>query len=190
MIYGPYPGLRPFTEEQSGIFFGRDRQVDQLLDILGHAHFVAVVGVSGCGKSSLVRAGLLPALKAGFLAEAGVEWRTATMYPGEHPIQNLARAILVSSPSDDEKHEISHDERLAFLLATLRRGRLGLVEALQESPLPENTNLLIVVDQFEELFRQSVKHDVNEAIAFVALLLAAAEKRSNIFVIMTMRSDF
>lgn len=190
MIYGPYPGLRPFTEEQAGIFFGRSEQVAQLLDILSQSHFVAVVGVSGCGKSSLVRAGLIPALKAGFLADTGIEWRTATMYPGEHPMQNLAQALLQDSVFGQKTGSLSDYEALAFLLATLRRGRLGLLEARQEARFPEKTNLLLVVDQFEELFRQSVQYDVNEAIDFVALLLATAEKRSNIFVVITMRSDF
>ena len=190
MIHSPYPGLRSFTQEEMGIFFGRDKQIEQLLDRLGQAHFIAVVGVSGCGKSSLVKAGLLPALKAGFLAEAGMQWRIATMYPGDHPLHNLAHALLVPSALGPEQADLSHEENLAFLLATLRRGSLGLMEVLEETPLPEKTNLLILVDQFEEIFQQSVECDVNEAIAFVSLLLASTERQHQIFVVTTMRSDF
>ena len=66
----PYPGLRPFEADEADLFFGREQQVDGLLKRLSNSHFVAVVGESGAGKSSLVRAGLLPALEAGFVVEA------------------------------------------------------------------------------------------------------------------------
>ena len=75
----PYPGLRPFGREEDAIFFGRKEQVDQLLDKLGETHFIAVLGTSGSGKSSLIRAGLLPALEAGFLARAGARWLIAEL---------------------------------------------------------------------------------------------------------------
>ena len=74
----PYPGLRPFRADEAVVFFGRDEQVDQLLERLGRQRFVAVVGTSGCGKSSLVHAGLIPALRTGLLASAGARWAVAT----------------------------------------------------------------------------------------------------------------
>ena len=67
----PYPGLRPFRPDEAVVFFGRDEQVDQLLQRLGRQRFLAVVGTSGCGKSSLVHAGLIPALRTGLLGSAG-----------------------------------------------------------------------------------------------------------------------
>lgn len=83
-----------------------------------------------------------------------------------------------------------HDDT-AFLLATLRRGPLGLIEALQEQPLPENTNLLLVVDQFEEIFRYREHQDRDEADAFIALLLRSFQDSAfPVYIVITMRSDF
>ena len=81
----PYPGLRPFNREEADIFFGREKQVHQLLDKLGTSRFLAIVGPSGCGKSSLIRAGLIPYLEAGFMAGAGSQWRIAEMRQGIAP---------------------------------------------------------------------------------------------------------
>ena len=82
----PYPGLRPYKREEADLFFGRDEQVNRLLERLASQRFLAVVGVSGCGKSSLVLAGLIPALEAGLLAKAGAHWRFIAMRPGGHPL--------------------------------------------------------------------------------------------------------
>ena len=214
MSASPYPGLRPFHRDEADIFFGRDEQVDQLLIKLGKSRFLAAVGASGCGKSSLVYTGLLNALEAGFLADVGLHWRIAAIHPGAHPMRNLAQALVenagvwsntnqpggavnsaplgspIASPSSDEKPAAQHDGT-ALLLATLRRGPLGLVEALREEPLPKDTNLLIVVDQFEEIFRYRQHQDRDEADAFVALLLRSVlESTVPVFVVITMRSDF
>ncbi len=93
----PYPGLRPFKREESDIFFGREEQTDQLLEKLSQTRFISVVGLSGCGKSSLVRAGMIAALESGYMASAGPYWRVATMWPGNHPLRNLAKALLSDS---------------------------------------------------------------------------------------------
>jgi hypothetical protein len=185
----PYPGLRPFHRDEVDIFFGRDEQIDQLLARLDKKRFLAVVGPSGCGKSSLVQTGLLNALETGFLASAGVRWRMATLRPGNHPLRNLARALLEKEALGPERGGDESSE--AFLLATLRRGPLGLVEIRREVALPQNTNLLVLVDQFEEIFRYRQQYDINEADAFVALLLAsAAQPEVRLYVLITMRSDF
>jgi WD40 repeat protein len=185
----PYPGLRPFRRDEADIFFGREEQVDQLLARLEKGRFLAVVGVSGCGKSSLVRAGMLSALERGFLASAGPCWQVAEMRPGNHPLLNLAQALLLSGRLGSEW--MTRDDARSFLVAALRRGPLGLVELLCESPQPQQSNLLILVDQFEEIFRFHRHGDANEATAFVDLLLAsAAHETLPIYVAITMRSDF
>ena len=84
-IRSPYPGLRPFEPSESDLFFGRDDQIDEMLACLETARFLAVVGASGCGKSSLVRAGLLPAVAGGFLMVPVSHWRFAVMRPGDKP---------------------------------------------------------------------------------------------------------
>ena len=90
----PYPGLRPFRPDESDIFFGREEQSDQLLERLGSSHFLALIGTSGCGKSSLVHTGLVAGLQMGLLARAGVRWRIAEFRPGIKPLDALTKALL------------------------------------------------------------------------------------------------
>jgi len=189
----PFPGLRPFDEDESNLFFGREGQTDELMRRLRRHRFLAVVGTSGSGKSSLVQAGLLPSLYRGFMTQAGSSWRVALLRPGDNPIANLAEALsqanVSGSPIEDaEIHRIVTE-------TMLRRGALGLVETVQHAQMPEQTNLLVVVDQFEELFRfkQGTQDPEveDEAAAFVKLLLAATQQKGvPIFVVLTMRSDF
>lgn len=200
----PFPGLRPFESTETHLFFGRDGQSEELLRRLKRTRFLAVVGTSGSGKSSLVRAGLLPALQGGLMASAGSDWRIAILRPGSDPIGNLARAL--ASPmvlgAGDEK---SADMQVVLAETTLRRSSLGLVELVSRArtklaeggqPLVHDyENLLIVVDQFEELFRfkQLIgeENSPEDAAAFVKLLLEAVRQAAGkIYVVLTMRSDF
>lgn len=184
----PYPGLRPFRTDEADIFFGRERQTDQLLDRLATHRFVAVTGPSGCGKSSLVKAGVIPALNAGFMVAAGSRWRIASMRPGEHPIARLARAVATPEVLGEYR---ASEVGLPLVEAALRRGPLGLVDLLRTSTALHGANLLVLVDQFEELFRYREKTDPEEADAFVALLLAsAATPDVPVYVVLTMRSDY
>lgn len=192
MLFNPFPGLRSFESDEDHLFFGREADIDALLSRLRAARFLAVVGTSGSGKSSLVRSGLIPSLQSGFMAGAGSSWRIAVMRPGEDPIGNLAE---VTSRAD----VLGHDGELAdtagvLMEATLRRGTKGLVNAVRHARLPADHNLLVVVDQFEELFRFRRSRHANsrdEAIAFVRLLLeAAAQQQYPIYIVVTMRSDF
>ena len=185
----PYPGLRPFRRDESYLFFGRETQTDELLRRLASTRFLAIVGPSGCGKSSLVRAGLIPALESGLMMPAGPRWRFAVARPGNMPALNLADALIdqvgLVIP------ELGREDRRGFLSATLARGPLGLVEALNETPLPGDTNLLVVIDQFEEIFRFHGRGAADEAEAFVALLLESARQTAlPIYITITMRSDF
>lgn len=185
----PYPGLHPFDREEADVFFGREEQTDQLLAKLDRHRFLAVVGPSGCGKSSLVRAGLIANLSAGFMATAGARWRIALMRPGRRPMRRLAEALLGESALGPERE--NGPDALGFLGATLWRGPLGLVEVLRETPLPADTNLLLLVDQFEEIFRFRNEKERDEADAFVALMVESAEQQEfPIYVVMTMRSDY
>jgi WD40 repeat protein len=188
----PYPGLRPFKCDEAHIFFGRDDLSNQLIKKLGDTHFLAVVGLSGSGKSSLIRTGLLPGLEKGFLPRAGVHWRVAEFRPGNRPFFRLADALLVETALKEEytaQFTDSTDASHKKLEANLRRGPLGLHEILQNSPLPQNTNLLVVIDQFEEIFRHYQQGDGNEFAAFVRLLLESS-KHPAVYVVITMRSEF
>ena len=89
----PYPGLRPFTTDESGVFFGRETHSDQLIEKLAHSRFVAVLGLSGCGKSSLVQAGMIAGLENGYFTKAGSDWQVLLMRPGSHPMRNLVNRM-------------------------------------------------------------------------------------------------
>jgi hypothetical protein len=189
----PFPGLRPFETEEYNLFFGREGQSDELLARLGRTRFLAVVGASGSGKSSLIRAGLMPALYGGLMGGTGSGWRIAVMRPGHDPIGNLACALsaddVLGSPDVDDAVEAT------IIETTLRRSTLGLVDAARQARLPEYENVLVVVDQFEELFRFRSMRDQqgtdDDAAAFVKLLLEAPRQRdAPIYVVLTMRSDF
>jgi hypothetical protein len=187
----PYPGLRPFAADEGDLFFGREDQVDELLRRLHSSRFLAVVGPSGCGKSSLVLAGMIAALESGFLVSAGSHWRFAAMRPGGRPMTELASALVTQTGVAASDSDEDSATAIGLLGATLRRGPLGLVEALGETPLPEGTNLLVLVDQFEEIFRFRREGGVDEADAFIALLLESARQRDvPIYIVLTMRSDF
>jgi CHASE2 domain-containing sensor protein len=189
-LFNPFPGLRPFEAHESHLFFGRDGQSDELLTRLRRSRFLAVVGTSGSGKSSLVRSGLLPGLYGGLMAQAGSRWRIAVFRPGSQPISNLASAL--NAP---EVFGRQQQIQQTFTETVLRRSAVGLIEAAQEARMPARDNLLVVVDQFEELFRfkrvsPSLERD-DEAAAFVKLLLEATKQhKAPIYAVLTMRSDF
>ena len=185
----PFPGLRPFRGDEHHLFFGREDQTAALLQLLRQKRFLAVVGTSGSGKSSLVRAGMIAELYGGTMTQAGSTWEVIILRPGGNPIENLARALV-----DEDFYDADDADTLPRLLATLRRSRFGLVEAIKQSDIFEpGTNLLVVVDQFEELFRfrQQDVESQEAATAFVNLLLTASEQAEcPIYVTLTMRSDY
>ncbi len=180
-----YPGLRAFGREEFDLFFGRESCVDEMVDTLGRTCFLAVLGTSGSGKSSLVRTGLLNALELGFLATAGSTWRIAELRPRGHPIRSLAVALLglqgVEKPDEAE---------IEILSAFLRRGPRSLVEWANGGHLPPRANLMVLVDQFEELFRYEDYSGREEAEAFVGLLVSAARENTPIYIAITMRSEY
>jgi len=185
----PFPGLRPFRSDEHHLFFGREEQTAALVQLLRTNRFLAVVGTSGSGKSSLVRAGMIAELHGGTMTQAGSTWEVMILRPGGSPIENLARAFIETDLYDPED-----PSTLPRLLATLNRSRFGLVEAIKQCRLFEpGTNLLVVVDQFEELFRfrQQGVDSEETAAAFVNLLLTASEQAEcPIYVAITMRSDY
>src|SRR5687767_14700560 len=148
----PFPGLRPFEPDEDHLFFGREKEIDDLLRRLRFNRFLAVTGTSGCGKSSLVRSGLLPSLESGLMLQAGSSWRMAIMRPGEDPLGHLADALDEPAVLGDREAETDSTNRV-MLEATLRRGTRGLIQAVRQAHLPDQDNVLVLVDQFEELFR-------------------------------------
>ena len=196
-LANPFPGLRPFHESEQHLFFGRESQIDTMIDKLSATRFLAVVGTSGSGKSSLVNCGLKPALRRGLMASAGTSWRMAHFRPGSDPIKAMAQALV----QPDGLFRTQSFEGISveqIVEATLRMSKLGLVDAYEQAVFDEPPNLLVIVDQFEELFRYrnlqpssaGVQGTDEKSVAFVNLLLEAASSEHPIYVALTMRSDF
>jgi WD40 repeat protein len=181
----PFPGLRSFMPGEADRFFGREEQIDALVALLDETPLVAVAGASGCGKSSLVLAGVLSRLRDRG-SGTNIEWRAARLRPGNRPIPNLAAGLAEALDGADTADE----NRLASLEGRLRLGGRGLAEIVRLVGLQARTRVLVVVDQFEEIFRFRRMTDPEEAAAFVKLLLAAAtDPDARVSVMFTLRSD-
>ncbi|HEY1631410.1 MAG TPA: hypothetical protein VGF56_08840 [Rhizomicrobium sp.] len=178
----PYPGLRAFAREESMLFFGRENCVDAMIERLAGTRFLAVLGASGSGKSSLVRTGLFDGLELGFFSRAGARWKIVETHPGGAPIRNLAQALASASEDGDRPEDVE---------ALLLQGRRSLIEWAGGTRLAPGENLLVLVDQFEELFRYADYAAREEAESFVALLLESARSSGvPIYIVITMRSEF
>lgn len=191
----PFPGLRPFTINENHLFFGREGQSDEVLTKLAENKFVAIIGASGSGKSSFVFCGVIPTLYGGFLANNGSNWSVIVCKPGNAPIENLSNAILENDLSYNSSDTEEKLIKKAITNSVLRSSSLGLVEAVFQLKNTKNTNHLILIDQFEELFRFKKSAEgldnINEAMAFIDLLMEAVKfKEVPIYVAVTMRSDF
>jgi tetratricopeptide (TPR) repeat protein len=196
----PFPGLRPFAYQDHEYFYGREDHIYALYRLIDFSRFIAVVGSSGSGKSSLVRAGLLPFLDTETLEAGGHNWLWREMRPGDAPLQRLTD--LLASLSADEGPLLASGRR-DHIAAQLRRSSFGISEALAEIKDITGHSVVLVIDQFEELFRYApagsgrtgLSGDEvrarDEATQFVQLLLQASQVPSNdIHVMLTMRSDF
>ena len=198
-VYNPYKGLQAFQEADAEDFFGRDALIDRLIKhmapskTLSHAasssngedggggRFLALVGPSGSGKSSIVKAGLLPALRSGAVPDSE-KWFFAEMVPGSHPLEELEMAlwpVAVDAPPSLVE-PMQRDVR--GLLRTIRR-------ILPEASEGQGAQLLLVIDQFEELFTL-VEDEERRNFFLDSLLAAISAPRSPLRVVVTLRADF
>lgn len=190
----PYPGLRSFYTEESHLFFGREGQSDEVLDKLFRNKFVSIVGASGSGKSSFMFCGVIPMLYGGFASGLGSNWHVINTRPGATPIDNLAESLLEKDADYLSAHGNDKQLKKTITSTLLKSSSLGLIEIVKQLNLDKKHNILILVDQFEELFRFKRREDINaanESLAYVSLLMEAVKDRSvPIYVALTMRSDF
>ncbi|MEQ8465647.1 nSTAND1 domain-containing NTPase [Coleofasciculus sp. E1-EBD-02] len=184
----PYKGLAYFdcNQEDPKYFYGRTALTDELLDKVRQGNFLAILGASGSGKSSVLRAGLLHQLKLGRRLSGSEQWEVRILTPGEHPLQNLALAFLSTEASGIERAaQLKQGEEL------LAEGAAGLRRLVQASTAPR---VVLVIDQFEEAF--TLCQDDEERELFFKCLLgvtsASSVKESglNLCIILAMRADF
>ncbi len=169
----PYVGLEAFQENNQGVFFGRQRLIESLVDHLRTNRLLALVGPSGSGKSSVVRAGLAAALKAGALPGSAAWEVLPPIVPGGQPLVTLARLAQVMSGDTSGRLQ----PQAAFL-----KGSEQLLQSVKH-------NVVVIVDQFEEIF--TLCGDDRVRSAFVANLVALAQAPgAQHIVILTMRTDF
>jgi WD40 repeat protein/DNA-binding SARP family transcriptional activator/energy-coupling factor transporter ATP-binding protein EcfA2 len=165
----PFRGLAPFDAAHAEYFFGRERLVAELVARLAGSTLIAVVGPSGSGKSSLLRAGLLPSLAEGILPGAE-RWRQVLMRPGEHPAAELARTLARIAPGEGEPASV---DPLTAALEAIRPGE----------------RVVLAVDQLEEIF--TACRDERERAAFVeAIVTIAADPDQRALVVLGIRADF
>ena len=205
----PYPGLRPFNEEESIFFKGREEHIDKIISQLQEKHFLMVTGASGDGKSSLVYAGLIPRARAGFFKAKYNNWLIADFRPERSPLTNLANALSQNFNRTDFS---TVEEELSY-------GFSSLTELYKSSPFfidyesdnyknnnaeektalkNKSANLLILVDQFEEMFTNTENLSGGkpslQSITLINLLIETskiAEKENiPIYIVCTMRSDY
>jgi len=196
--HSPFRSLQVFEPEDAWLFFGRDAETGQLLERLAHSPLLAVVGNSGSGKSSLTRAGLIPALRAGRFCHEGVaikSWRIALFRPSGSPFDYLAEVLasqLAPELSLNEQAEFISDcrNKVPFDKNALRNAITALINVTVPRDNAGQMHVLLVADQFEELFTLTSKRETRDH--YIDALLAASRPGSAIavHVVLALRADF
>ncbi|HNP65992.1 MAG TPA: TIR domain-containing protein [Woeseiaceae bacterium] len=182
----PYRGLELFREEDAPFFFGREDLVKQLADKTRQAPMTALLGPSGSGKSSLVQAGLLPALHKD---DPTTHWHVMILRPGNDPLVALVNAF------DPPPDNLGRTEQLAYLNNAAMHLRQGDVRLLQLAELllaslPSTGRLLLVIDQWEELYTQASRNNSEEDVARFVTLIFEASQIERFHGILVLRTDF
>jgi WD40 repeat protein len=182
----PYPGLRPFEQDEWPIFLGRERITRDIVDRLTATQIVVIHGSSGCGKSSFVRAGVLAQLDRE-CAREGWQWQTAVMHPGSSPLWNLAEAVARIKHGGSAEPSI---EQIRTVRQQLNIGRGAFTRIAQDLRLGSERQVCILLDQFEELFRFVEEIGPDEAEMFAAIICGFTDAPPDgIHLVITVRSD-
>ncbi|QSJ17141.1 caspase family protein [Nostoc sp. UHCC 0702] len=169
----PYMGLKAFSEKDTQFFYGQEALTQRIINEVNQKSFLAVVGASGSGKSSVVQAGLMAQLRLGKQIPTSEQWWIKCLRPGENPIAELARIMA------------NADETPSYTQGLLHLGGEGFVRWLRTRTEPM---VVLVIDQFEELFTLAAASDRQ---LFLDILLEALEYAADRFkLIITLRADF
>ena len=179
----PYKGLEYFdcTEEDAQYFYGREELTDTLIDKVRQSNFLAILGASGSGKSSVLRAGLLYQLQLGRKLASSQHWQIHIMVPGEHPLDNLAQSFLDPNLSDVERAT-----QLDNIDSLLEKGAEGLTKLVKAA---RTERVLMVIDQCEEAFTLCQDLATREKF-FECILGALSQTNQKLCLILAMRADF
>jgi energy-coupling factor transporter ATP-binding protein EcfA2 len=210
-IKEPYPGLRPFLDHEHDLLMGRSEQIEQVIERLRETHFVAIIGGSGSGKSSLIRAGVVPRLRAYAIPDAGDYWVPVVFTPGttkadlqpsqevvpdvQTPVTRLAwkfAQVMQPSKQDGRVDLALRDEVAAYIRQ--EAGLSRLVNAYHHllprpGPRTEKARFLFVIDQFEELFHPNNRENPDTRVIIEALIDHFHKPDPRAYVVMTMRSE-
>ena len=191
--FNPFPGLRPFNFKDRKFFFGRDCQIREVVEKISDNKFVAIIGSSGSGKSSLINAGIIPCITEASNNRAGSSLRVVNLKPGLSPIDNLAKALVGNTSNirfnDSEK---SQPDKISSLLLNKPD---GLSEALRKTAKDSQEEILLVIDQFEDLFRfyrsRNNLTNIHEYEILIRLIVEAQKQEHiPIHILLSIRSDF
>lgn len=188
----PFPGIRSFDVSEHELFFGREMQVNEIIEKLNEKRFISVIGASGSGKSSLMRAGVIPELFNFKSNKEDSDWLDYVIFrPGDSPIENLGSALY--DVFNNKNYELSLTA--SEINTTLASSPAGLTKILSSLNIDKSKKIILVIDQFEEIFRyHQARKDVysKEIIGrFIELLLNARQDSNlKIYITLIMRSDF
>lgn len=181
---GPYPGLRPFEQSEWPIFFGREQMTDEVIERVIARQLVVLHGDSGCGKSSLIRAGVLARLEQEH-ARGGLTWRTSTMRPANAPLQSLSESLAALDGRKNDATRVIEIRRVLNFGADAPDAVARLVRH------GDADHICILIDQFEELFAFAAREGPEEATLLVRFLVGLLERQTpGLYAIVTMRSEF
>lgn len=180
-FFSQFVGLSPLKPEETAITFGKEAHIAECLPPINEQRFMTLVGHAGSGKTSFINAGLIPHLLNDEHG-AAVKWQIAEMQPGAHPFANLVAALRAEQALNTNFNAIDINA------SVLKSNPNALHELLAKHPLPPQTKLLVICDQFEDVFR----YPNEEATAFIELLVAStkayADSANNIYVLISLQS--
>ena len=181
-IPNPFKGLEAFQQIDAALFFGREEVTRQAINQLRETHFLAVVGASGSGKSSIVQAGIIPQIRQGVIDNSD-KWTILVLIPGAHPLNALAQRLTPLIAHTTGKYTEQHTVR-----AELRQSGqvLHLIEKVLQDK-PETAHLLLVIDQFEEVFTHTSE---TEQVQFLDIVRVLSTMTHRVHVILTMRTHY